>query len=65
MLYFELAVKWAWRIPISTNLQSGKGDQRDLQITIQLIADLAFGMMNMGRMVPDGEEIVSKDTEGR
>lgn len=51
-------------IPTSTNVQSGKGNQRDLHITIQLIVDLMFGMMDMGRMIPDGEEIVSEDNEG-
>lgn len=47
----------------SSNLWSTKGDNTDTQISIQLIADLMFAMMNMGRIIPNEEEILSKDIE--
>lgn len=36
----------------STNVQSGKGDQRDVHITIQFVLDLISGMMDVGMMIP-------------
>ena len=51
-------------IPTSTNIESDKGDQRDSHATTPFIVDLMFGVMNVGRMMPDGEEIVREDTEG-